>query len=107
MPQDEKPRPQVASSVEEGRGSGARPLPPKLPKKNGRPSRNGHERDDKGEALQEILDALQAMRVGDFSVRLPRDQDGIAGKIADVFNEIVAGNERMANQLEEVGQIVG
>jgi len=29
------------------------------------------------------------MRVGDFSVRLPRDQIGLAGKIADTFNEIV------------------
>ncbi len=99
--------PKMASSVEEGT-SGGRARPPKLPRKTGRSKNgNGHGRDDHGEALQEILDALQAMRTGDFSVRLPRDQDGIAGKIADVFNEIVAGNERMANQLEEVGQVVG
>jgi len=54
-----------------------------------------------------LLEALQSVRVGDFSVRLPRDQVGIAGKIADTFNEIVAANERMARQLEQVGQIVG
>ena len=47
------------------------------------------------------------MRTGDFSVRLPRDQVGIAGKIADTFNEIVAANERMAKELEEVGEVVG
>ncbi|MBA4100551.1 MAG: hybrid sensor histidine kinase/response regulator, partial [Rhodospirillum sp.] len=47
------------------------------------------------------------MRVGDFSVRLPRDQVGLAGKIADTFNEIVAANERMAQQLEQVGEVVG
>ena len=29
------------------------------------------------------------------------------GKIADTFNEIVAANERMADQLEHVGQVVG
>ncbi len=54
-----------------------------------------------------LLHALQAMRVGDFSVRLPGDRTGLAGKIADTFNEIVAANERMAQQLEEVGHVVG
>ena len=54
-----------------------------------------------------LLHALQAVRVGDFSVRLPHNQIGLAGKIADTFNEIVAANERMAEQLEQVGEIVG
>ena len=47
------------------------------------------------------------MRTGDFSVRLPTDQTGLEGKIADTFNEIVAANERMAQELEHVGQVVG
>jgi HAMP domain-containing protein/CheY-like chemotaxis protein/signal transduction histidine kinase len=54
-----------------------------------------------------LLHALQAMRLGDFSVRLPGDQTGLEGKIADTFNAIVAANERMAHQLEEVGLVVG
>jgi HAMP domain-containing protein/CheY-like chemotaxis protein len=54
-----------------------------------------------------LLYALRAVRLGDFSVRLPGDQTGLAGKIADTFNEIVAANERMAHQLERVGQVVG
>src|SRR5215831_6250274 len=54
-----------------------------------------------------LLHALQAMRRGDFSVRLPGDQTGLSGKIADAFNEIVAANERMAHQLEHVGQVLG
>ena len=58
-------------------------------------------------ALHHLLHALQAMRVGDFSVRLPGDHTGIAGKISDTFNEIVAANQRMAHQLELVGQVVG
>ena len=37
----------------------------------------------------------------------PATRVGIAGKIADTFNEIVAANERMAQQLEHVGQVVG
>jgi HAMP domain-containing protein/CheY-like chemotaxis protein/signal transduction histidine kinase len=57
--------------------------------------------------LGRLLLALQAVRVGDFTVRLPADEDGIAGKIADVFNDIVASNQRIAQQLEEVGQVVG
>jgi HAMP domain-containing protein len=54
-----------------------------------------------------LLRALQAMRVGDFSVRMPADSAGVAGKIADAFNDIVAANERMAQQLERVGEVVG
>src|SRR5260221_564990 len=47
------------------------------------------------------------MRIGDFSVRLPGNRTGLEGKIADTFNEIVAANERMASQLDHVGQLVG
>jgi HAMP domain-containing protein/CheY-like chemotaxis protein/signal transduction histidine kinase len=57
--------------------------------------------------LRELLHALQAMRVGDFSVRMPGHQTGLMGKVADTFNEIVAANQRMAKQLERVGQVVG
>ncbi len=56
---------------------------------------------------QELLNALQAMRSGDFSVRMTGDHLGIEGKIADTFNEIVSANQRMAQQLERVGQVVG
>jgi HAMP domain-containing protein/CheY-like chemotaxis protein/signal transduction histidine kinase len=57
--------------------------------------------------LHNLLNALQAVRVGDFSVRMPGNQVGLLGKIADNFNEIVAANERMAQQLERVGHVVG
>src|SRR4029077_11017049 len=57
--------------------------------------------------LQRLLDALEAMRVGDFSVRLPRNQMLLGGKIADPFNDIVSANERMARELELVGEVVG
>jgi HAMP domain-containing protein/CheY-like chemotaxis protein/signal transduction histidine kinase len=57
--------------------------------------------------LYDLLHALQSMRVGDFSARLAGGQVGLLGKIADTFNDIVAGNERMAQQLERVGQVVG
>ena len=54
-----------------------------------------------------LLQALRAMRAGDFSVRMGGEQDGLLGKIADTFNDIVASNQRMAQQLERVGQVVG
>jgi HAMP domain-containing protein len=54
-----------------------------------------------------ILASLQTMRDGDFSVRLPGSWTGLAGKIADNFNEIVAANQQMAHELKRVGQVVG
>src|ERR1700732_3085317 len=74
--------------------------------KRGAVNGNGRVHDDDVD-LHVLLHALQQMSVGDFSVRLPGDQVGLAGKIADTFNDIVAANERMAQQLEEVGQVVG
>jgi HAMP domain-containing protein/CheY-like chemotaxis protein/signal transduction histidine kinase len=66
---------------------------------------NGHLNGSFG--THELLHALQAMRIGDFSVRLPSDQTGLEGKIADTFNEIAAANERMASELAHVGHVVG
>ncbi|HTS13669.1 MAG TPA: HAMP domain-containing protein [Candidatus Limnocylindrales bacterium] len=57
--------------------------------------------------LSAILAALQTMRDGDFSVRLPGSWTGLPGKVADTFNEIVAANEKMALELKRVGQAVG
>lgn len=54
-----------------------------------------------------LLEALLAVRQGDFSVRMPLDRMGVTGKIADAFNDIVAANQKMAAQLETVGQVVG
>ncbi len=54
-----------------------------------------------------ILASLQTMRNGDFSVRLPVAWVGVEGKIADIFNDIVAANEQMAGELNRVGLAVG
>ena len=71
------------------------PAPPTLP-----PSTNGQE-------LSALLGAMQAVKNGDFSVRLPGDWTGLHGKIADTFNEIVTANASMARELERVGTTVG
>jgi HAMP domain-containing protein/CheY-like chemotaxis protein/signal transduction histidine kinase len=57
--------------------------------------------------LSAILASLQTMRDGDFSVRLPGSWTGLAGKVADTFNEIVAANQQMADELKRIGQVVG
>ena len=57
--------------------------------------------------LSVVLAALQTMRDGDFSVRLPGSWTGLAGKIADTFNDIVGANQQMAQELTRVGQVVG
>jgi hypothetical protein len=57
--------------------------------------------------LHELLGALQAMQSGNFAVRLPGSQVGVAGKICDAFNTIVSANQRIAMQLEHVGEVVG
>jgi hypothetical protein len=57
--------------------------------------------------LSVILAGLQTMRNGDFSVRLPGNLTGLAGKVADTFNDIVSANQQMSQELKRVGQAVG
>jgi HAMP domain-containing protein/CheY-like chemotaxis protein/signal transduction histidine kinase len=85
----------------------AETTPPVL-KNNG--SRNGKPKaaaTDESLDLAVILASLQTMRDGDFTVRLPGTWVGLAGKVADTFNEIVAANQHMAQELKRVGQVVG
>src|SRR3979411_1918820 len=84
------------SDLDPGASSTLRRAAKRKAAKNGKP-----------DSSQDLLHALQAMRSGDFSVRMTGNHLGIEGKIADTFNEIVAANQRMAQQLERVGQVVG
>ncbi|MEG3847765.1 methyl-accepting chemotaxis protein [Microcoleus sp. herbarium19] len=53
---------------------------------------------------QQLTIALAAVRDGDFSVRLPADSGW--GEIAKVFNEMVSVNEKFADEVERVSQVV-
>src|SRR5881227_2745915 len=66
-------------------------------------SRSGIHECDNGQ----LLKALMAFKRGDFSVRLPDDWTGVAGKIADTFNEVIAKNQRMTMELDRIGRAVG
>ncbi|HTP70064.1 MAG TPA: HAMP domain-containing protein [Dongiaceae bacterium] len=80
------------------------PPPPEAPGNNGA----AHTIGDTNEFdAAVVLMALSSMRNGDFSVRLPGSWTGLGGKIADTFNDIVAANQQMAQELRRVGQVVG
>src|SRR3984957_5764534 len=75
-------------------------------KSNGK--NNGKSKGDNSSLdLNVILTCLQTMRDGDFTVRLPGTWTGLAGKVADTFNDIVAANQHMAQELKRVGHVVG
>src|SRR5580698_10427512 len=54
-----------------------------------------------------LLKTLIAFNDGDFSVRLPVDQTGIAGKIADTLNDIFKLNARIASEFARISSAVG
>ena len=54
-----------------------------------------------------ILGALSALKRGDASVSLPAEWHGVLGRVADVFNEVVARNRRMSLELERLSLVVG
>src|SRR6266568_4901507 len=54
-----------------------------------------------------LLTALKTLRRGDFSVRLPMNWPGMAGKIADTFNDIAEMNEHLASELERLNRVIG
>jgi HAMP domain-containing protein/CheY-like chemotaxis protein/signal transduction histidine kinase len=56
---------------------------------------------------KELLNILIAFKKGDFSVRLPSNWTGTAGKIADTLNDVIEQNEKMAKELERVSRVVG
>ena len=56
---------------------------------------------------RELLKALLAFKKGDFTVRLPVEQTGIAGKIYDALNEVIELNQMMAHEFQRIGRAVG
>ncbi len=54
-----------------------------------------------------LLAALTALKKGDFSARLPIRLDGIDGKIADTFNDVVETSQTFASELERISRVVG
>src|ERR1044072_94447 len=57
--------------------------------------------------LNHLLYALQAMRVGNLSVRLAGSQLGLGRKTEDARNEIGPATDGMATHLGQVGRVGG
>src|SRR5438876_3439702 len=56
---------------------------------------------------RELLKILTAFKRGNFSVRMPVEQTGLAGKIADALNDVLELNEKMTRELARVSNSVG
>ena len=56
---------------------------------------------------RQLLSALDAFKKGDFSVRLDFGGEGLSGKVADAFNEVLELNDRLVSELERISQVVG
>ena len=55
----------------------------------------------------ELLRVLMAVKKGDFSVRLPDDLTGTAGKIADTLNDIIVLNDKTVREFSRISSVVG
>ncbi len=63
--------------------------------------------EDQGVDTAQLLVALRAFRRGDFSIRMARGLTGVAGELAEAFNDVVELNDRMTKEFERLGDTVG
>jgi HAMP domain-containing protein/signal transduction histidine kinase/ActR/RegA family two-component response regulator len=67
---------------------------------------NGH-RTTEDPVLQELLDALLALRRGELDVRIPTRRAGVRGQIASAFNDCVELMDKMNREIDRVARVVG
>src|SRR5881397_2719906 len=56
---------------------------------------------------RQLLQVLTAFEKGDFTVRMPVELTGVAGKIADTLNEILERQQELVKEFEQVSIAVG
>ncbi|MDQ1696316.1 MAG: hypothetical protein QOJ03_1669, partial [Frankiaceae bacterium] len=54
-----------------------------------------------------LLGVVAQVRAGDFTARMPLDWTGVAGKVADGFNDVIIANQALEAELARVSQVVG
>ncbi|MGE0633164.1 MAG: HAMP domain-containing protein, partial [Pseudobdellovibrionaceae bacterium] len=59
------------------------------------------------EQLRNLLQTVKSVRRGDFTARMPIDQEGMVAEIGEVLNDIIEMNENMANEFLRVRSTVG
>jgi HAMP domain-containing protein/signal transduction histidine kinase/CheY-like chemotaxis protein len=57
--------------------------------------------------VSQLFEVLNAFEKGDFSVRMPIDKTGLAGKVADKLNDIIERNQRIVQEFERISTVVG
>jgi HAMP domain-containing protein/signal transduction histidine kinase/DNA-binding response OmpR family regulator len=56
---------------------------------------------------EQLLAALMSLKKGDFNIRLPVAWTGIAGKVADTFNEVAELMSQSTDELSRISRVVG
>ncbi|TWO71997.1 HAMP domain-containing protein [Caenimonas sedimenti] len=59
------------------------------------------------ERSRTLLGGLSDLKKGNTSAELPHDWTGMYGKVADAFNDVVAENVRMSQELARLSRVVG
>jgi signal transduction histidine kinase/CheY-like chemotaxis protein/HAMP domain-containing protein len=54
-----------------------------------------------------LLKVLAQVKEGDFTARMPLEWTGVAGKVADGFNDVIIANQGLETELARVSQVVG
>jgi CheY-like chemotaxis protein/HAMP domain-containing protein len=54
-----------------------------------------------------LLNVLAEVKRGDFTARMPLEWTGVAGKVADGFNDIIIANQALGVELARISQVVG
>ncbi|WP_017746250.1 HAMP domain-containing protein [Scytonema hofmannii] len=57
--------------------------------------------------IRELIKVLTAVKKGDFSVRMPIDKTGLAGKAADTLNDIIDLLQKTVREFERISTVVG
>ncbi len=67
-----------------------------------------HQLDDAGTLdANTLLTVLAEVERGDFTTRMPVVWTGVAGKVADALNRVIASNESLEHELARVSRLVG
>jgi signal transduction histidine kinase/HAMP domain-containing protein/DNA-binding NarL/FixJ family response regulator/HPt (histidine-containing phosphotransfer) domain-containing protein len=54
-----------------------------------------------------LLGVLARVREGDFTARMPLEWTGLAGKVADGFNDVIIANQALGAELARISEVVG
>src|SRR5262245_38136378 len=58
-------------------------------------------------ALRSVLQAVKAVRRGDFSIRVASGSDGVIAEIGEALNDVIELNELMSKEFVRAAHIVG